>query len=107
MPERDAFDTPLSLIVCLSDEAVLRDNLLTSTCLGPGSPQQVIALKNCPSAAAGLNVGLKRAKHEWVVCVHQDVYLPEGWDRRLAAQLQRPSGGSARLALRACMGSAR
>ena len=41
-----------------------------------------------PSAADGLNLGLERAKHEWVVCVHQDVYLPEGWDRRLARQLR-------------------
>ena len=33
-------------------------------------------------------MGLKRAKHEWVVCVHQDVFLPEGWDRCLAQQLR-------------------
>ena len=46
-------------------------------------------LKNCPSAAAGLNIGLERAKHDWVVCVHQDVYLPEGWDRLLVNQLRQ------------------
>ena len=45
-------------------------------------------VKNCPSAADGLNRGLERARHEWVVCVHQDVVLPEGWDRCLAQQLR-------------------
>ena len=48
----------------------------------------MVLVKNCASAADGLNVGLDRAKHEWVVCVHQDVYLPRGWDRRLARQLR-------------------
>ena len=32
-------------------------------------------------------MGLARAKHEWVVCAHQDVYLPEGWDRCLVQQI--------------------
>ena len=33
-------------------------------------------------------MGLARAKHEWVVCSHQDVWLPSGWDRCLAQQLR-------------------
>ena len=33
-------------------------------------------------------MGLMRAKHQYVVCMHQDVYLPEGWDRRLAGQIK-------------------
>jgi Glycosyltransferase like family len=84
-----AVNTRLSFAVCFSHAAVLQANLLASPCLRPDSPHEVIVLRNCPSAAAGLNVGLGRAKHEWVVCVHQDVYLPEGWDRLLAAQLRQ------------------
>ena len=34
-----------------------------------------------------LNIGIERARHEWVVWVHQDVFLPAGWDRCLAQQL--------------------
>ena len=79
----------LSFVACISDHAVLRSNLLASSCLGPESSREVIVLKNCPSAAAGLNIGLERAKHDWVVCVHQDVYLPEGWDRLLMNQLRQ------------------
>jgi hypothetical protein len=61
---------------------------MASPCLGTGSPHEVIAIRNAPSAAAGLNLGLGRAKHECVVCVHQDVFLPEGWDHQFQEQLR-------------------
>ena len=38
------------------------------------------------AAAAGLNLGLPRARHDRVVCVHQDVHLPQGWDRLMLNQ---------------------
>ena len=81
-----AVQSALSFVVCLSDDALLQANLLASPCLGPGSPHEVIAIRNAPSAADGLNMGLERAKNEWVVYVHQDVFLPRGWDRLLALQ---------------------
>jgi Glycosyltransferase like family len=79
----------LSFVCCVSREDVLRSNLLASPCLGRGSSHEVILVKNCPSAADGLNLGVARAAGEWVVGVHQDVFLPEGWDRRLAIQLRQ------------------
>ena len=86
-PESD--DLPhLSFATCLSSPETLRTNLLASPCLRPGTPHQVIAVEGCPSAADGLNAGFQYAKHELIVCVHQDVYLPEGWDRCLAQQLR-------------------
>jgi hypothetical protein len=80
---------PISFVVCVSDEAVLAENLLASPCLGPGSPHEIIAVQNPPSAATGLNPGLERAKHDLVVCVHQDVFLPARWDRRIVEQYRR------------------
>jgi Glycosyltransferase like family len=81
-------ETSLSFVTCVSDDAILDDNLLGSPCLEPDSPYDVVLIEDCPSAADGLNLGLERAKHDWVVCVHQDVYLPQGWDRRLVSQLR-------------------
>jgi len=75
-------------VACVSNGRVVQENLLASPCLRPSSPFEIILVKNCPSAADGLNLGIERAKHEWVVGVHQDVYLPEGWDRRLARQIR-------------------
>lgn len=75
---------PLTFVACVSDDEVLRANLLASPDLGPGSPHEVILVRNCPSAAHGLNVGLDRGRHDPVVGVHQDVYLPRGWVARFA-----------------------
>ncbi|MGP0068513.1 MAG: glycosyltransferase [Isosphaeraceae bacterium] len=76
----------LSFVVCLSDEGMLKANLLTSPCFGPGSHHEVIAVRDAPSAADGLAMGCARATHELTVCVHQDVFLPRGWDRLMVRQ---------------------
>jgi hypothetical protein len=77
----------LSFVACISNDTVLDGNLLASPCLQPGSPHGVILVKNCSCAAEGLNLGIDRARHEKVVCVHQDACLPAGWDLRLFRQL--------------------
>jgi hypothetical protein len=82
----------MTVVVCGSDGTALKTNLLASPCLGPGSPHEVIIVRNCPSAADGLNLGLERARSDWVVLVHQDVFLPEGWDQQLARQLRQAEG---------------
>ena len=87
LPERPE-TVPLSFVVCVSDTAILQGNLLASPCLEPKSPHEVISVLNGPSAGAGLNAALERARHEWVVVVHQDVYLPPGWDRRVVRELR-------------------
>ena len=88
-PKPNGEQVSLSFIACVSDDAVLKANLLRSPGLvGPDSPHEVILIHKAPSAAAGLNMGLERAKHEWVVCLHEDVHLPEGWDRLLTSQLR-------------------
>ncbi len=79
---------PLSFVTCLSSEEIYAANVLASPCLGEGSAHEALAYPECASAADGLNAGLLRARNEWIVCVHQDVYMPEGWDRCLAEQLR-------------------
>lgn len=80
-------DIPLTLVVCVSDEASLKANLLASPVLRPGSVHEVILLHHCASAARGLNAGLDAARNDWAVCLHQDVFLPAGWDAALVEQL--------------------
>jgi hypothetical protein len=95
----------LSFVICLSSPETLRANLLASPCLRPGTPHQVITIEGCPSAAHGLNAGFHQARHELLVCVHQDVYLPEGWDRCLAQQNREAERRLGRPAWRAHTGS--
>ncbi len=78
---------PFSFVTCLSNHEVLHANLLTSPCLGPGCEHEFTSFPDCASAAAGLNAGLQSAKHEYLVFVHQDVFLPHGWDQCLANQI--------------------
>jgi hypothetical protein len=78
----------MSFVVCVSDDAILNANLLASPGLvGPNSPHEVILIHKAPSAGAGLNMGLERAQRGWIVAVHQDVFLPQGWDQCLTQQL--------------------
>jgi hypothetical protein len=79
-PIGDDSNPPLTFVACVSDQEVLGANLLASPCLKPGSPHELILVKNCRSAAAGLNLGIARARREFFVCLHQDVRLPPGWD---------------------------
>ncbi len=78
----------MSFVACISDDELLQSNLLASPCLSQDSPHEVILVKNCKNAADGLNIGVGRAKCGWVICIHQDVALPSGWDHKLLEQLQ-------------------
>ena len=79
---------PLSFVACVSDDELLQSNLLASPCLSHDSSHEVFLVKSCNSAADGLNLGVSRAKGGWIVCVHQDVALPAGWDHKLVEQLE-------------------
>jgi hypothetical protein len=57
-------DRRLSFVCCASDEQVLRSNLLASPCLGARSGHKVALVKNCPSAADGLNLEGSEVKEE-------------------------------------------
>ena len=77
-----------TFLSCISDDELLNSNLLASPCLAAGSGHDVILVKSCTAGADGLSLGIRRAKNDWVVCLHQDVFLPEGWDLQLARQLE-------------------
>jgi len=76
-------EPPLTFVACVSDEAILEANLLSSPCLRAPSRHELILLRGCRSAAEGYNRALRQASHPLVVFAHQDVYLPLGWEARL------------------------
>ena len=49
-------------------------------------PHEAIAVRNAPSAAAGLSMGIARSTNELIVCVQKDVWLPADWDRLILNQ---------------------
>lgn len=82
-------EEPMTFVVCTNSPDVLRDNLLSSPDLRPGTMHQVIVVQDAASAADGLNRGMAHARHPLVVGVHQDVYLPAGWAARFLDQYRR------------------
>ena len=79
-------EVPLTIVACVNDEGQLSNNLLRSPALRGSHPHEVLLYRGCQSAAEGLNAGIEQARHDLVVLVHQDVYLPEGWTSRLVQQ---------------------
>lgn len=70
----------LSFVACVTDHEVARRCLLASPCLAQGGPHQVILASGMPNAGAGFSWGAALARNQWLVMVHQDVFLPAGWD---------------------------
>lgn len=67
-------------VSCVSHWDVARERLLASPCLQPG--ERPLWLRwNASSAAQAFNdVMDTQPAQRWIVWVHQDVFLPEGWD---------------------------
>ena len=76
-----------SVVCCVNRPAVARSCLLASPCLAPGVGHQLLLVGGAGSAGAGMATGLALAHHGWLVMVHQDVYLPPGWDVRFGQAL--------------------
>ena len=76
---------PMTFAACVNDEQQLQSNLLRSPCLAPGSPHDLVLLRDCRSAAEGYNRALVGARNDLVVFVQQDMYLPRGWDSRFSS----------------------
>ncbi len=72
-------------LACAShSDAILQANLARSPCL---SAIPLHVERNAASAAAAYNAALDATTAEIVIFAHHDVYLPQGWDRLLAARL--------------------
>lgn len=73
------------VLACAShSEAILQANLARSPCL---TTVPLHVERDAPSAAAAYNRALEATGAEVVVFAHHDVFLPQGWDRLLAARL--------------------
>lgn len=78
-----------SVVCCVNRPEVARRHLLASPCMRPGSAHQLVLVHGASSAGAGMSAGLAVARHEWLLMVHQDVHLPDGWDVVFSSALDR------------------
>ncbi|MGI3212817.1 hypothetical protein ACROSR_17095 [Roseovarius tibetensis] len=73
-------------IAVVNDMAVLEANLAVSPALVADS-ERLILLRNQSSASIAYNAGLDATTARICVFAHQDIYLPKGWEGRLAEQV--------------------
>lgn len=87
----------LGFVACATNLAVLGQRLLSSPCLQPGGYPLAVHF-NAASAADGFNAAMASQSHAssgptsavaWLVWVHQDVVLPDGWDTRFTQALAK------------------
>ena len=78
----------LNFVTCVSNLDVLSKRLLASPCLRDGR-YRLTACFNAQSAAEAFNAAALSLSEPgaWLVWVHQDVYLPSGWDAQFKARL--------------------
>lgn len=77
----------LSFITGVSRLDVLQKHLARSPCFKTNGAGLTACL-NASSAAQAFNAAVMTCRADWLVWVHQDVYLPEGWETTFAQQLQ-------------------
>jgi hypothetical protein len=97
----------LHFVTCVSNLDVLSKRLLASPCLRDGC-YPLTACFNAQSAAEAFNaaaMGLPQP-NAWLVWVHQDVYLPAGWDAQFKARLMEAKAAFPPLAVAGVYGVA-
>ncbi len=102
--------TRLSFVTCASNSEVLAQRLLASPCLRQGAWPLAVYF-NTRSAAQGFNAAMTAlqgaaATGTWLVWVHQDVFLPEDWDRRFCLALDAAMSKFPKLAVAGVYGLA-
>lgn len=89
----------LSFVTCATKPEVLRQCLLASPCLVSGDYPLSIHLQSA-SAGAAFNSHMRHQQQvQWLIWVHQDVFLPAGWDKRFIVTLAEAQQRFPRLAV--------
>ena len=77
----------IRLVCCVNTPQVFANRLMASPCVAQGRVP-LSAYFTCTDAAQGFNAAMATCNSEsWLVWVHQDVFLPEGWDTQFCAAL--------------------
>lgn len=78
---------PVTLVVPVGDEDVFRDCLLSSRLVEDTGACELIAQRGWSTAAKAFNDAIDRAHNDLIVCLHQDVLLPDEWHERFVSAI--------------------
>ncbi len=92
----------LALVVCVSDRVLFERCLLSSPGLrmpGGGFAAPILRYEGCRSAADGFNTAIPSTQADWLLFVHEDVWLPAGWHTLFAQRIAEAEQQFKRLAV--------
>ena len=95
-------DVRFVFVAAVNDDAVLEANLLRSPTIADGAP--ILLQRGYESASLAYNAALDEVDADLVVFTHQDMYLPDGWDSRLASWVRELRGGASPWAVLGILG---
>ena len=82
------FSADLTLVTAVSKLGVFEQRLMSSPCVQRGG-LQVLAFFNCASAAQAFNSAMdSKPSSRWLVWLHQDVFLPMGWENQFSKAIE-------------------
>ncbi len=83
MIENSPSNDPITFIIAVNDEEVLRKNIFLSPVFTENQSHQIITQRGFRSAALAFNSAIEHAENDLLVFVHQDVFLVETWMQSL------------------------
>jgi len=95
------------VVICaVNNEESLERDLLSSPMLRDGRVP-VFTYRNAKSAGEAYNAGIEATDQEYMVFVHQDVYLPLGWELQVSRAIRFLEDKQVPWAVLGCMGVTR
>lgn len=94
----------LSFVIAVNNEKVFEQNVLASPIFRSGHGHEILVRRGFASAGAAYNDAISAATNDLIVCMHQDIYLPDGWDERLMMSVVSLEGSGEKWGVLGCFG---
>ena len=92
-------NSQLAFVTCANNPSILSRYLFSSPCLMDHRYRQEIYCSAGSAAAAFNRELLRQTQAKWLVWVHQDVFLPPGWDQCFLEAIEKAEDKFPRLAV--------
>jgi glycosyltransferase involved in cell wall biosynthesis len=99
-------ENSIAFVIAVNNEEVFRANVLASPIFHGDHPHEIIVRRNFPAASLAYNDGLDAARHDLIVFLHQDVYLPCDWVERLRSEIEALEACGRKWGVLGCFGMA-
>jgi len=92
------------VIICaVNNEETLKRDLMSSPMTSSGEVP-VFTYRRAKTAGEAYNAGIEATNEEYMIFVHQDVYLPRNWDLELSRNIEFLESNGVRWGVLGCLG---